>query len=186
MSSYENPVDFGEVLKAIVHSKRPLLRIAEYGILKGYSLEILDRYSPEDCVVEARDIFDEFDGNCAVLEDLQERFSTRKKVVLIQADFHNAGVDLPDASYDLLHVDIANCGVIYREALHTLLPKLAAGGQLLLEGGSPERDRVPWMLQYCRAPIAPFVCELQESRPDLEVLVYGVMPGLVSIRRRAA
>ena len=180
-SSYKGAADFGDVLGGIVAAKRPLRRVAEYGILDGFSLDVFARLSPDDCVVEARDIFERFEGNRADRSALQARFGDCAKVRILDGDFHDAGKDLEAGAYDLIHVDVANNGAIYAEAEEVLVPKLAPGGMLLLEGGTPERDAVPWMKEYSKPPIVPVVDRLRASgRYDVTVL--GTFPGLTVVR----
>lgn len=182
-SSYKSGANYGDILSAIVSIKYPLRRIAEYGILDGYSLEIFARLSPDDCIVEARDIFERFDGNCAKKTNIDARFSNTRKVKIIEGNFHNAHQDLDDDSYDLIHVDIANTGDVYQEAEKTLISKLAPGGVLLLEGGTSSRDEVPWMVKYHKKPIAPEIERLRSlNKYDLTVL--GTFPGLTIIKKK--
>ena len=185
-SSYKNPVDYGDVLGAIVTAKRPLKRIAEYGILDGFSLDVFVRLSPDDCVIEARDIFENFDGNGARRSQLEARFANRLnniKVSILEGDFHDASKDLDNGCYDLIHVDIANNGDIYAEAEQTLFSKLAVGGLLILEGGTPARDQVPWMLQYGKSPIVPEIDRLK-ALGKYDVTVLGTFPGITIMRKK--
>ncbi len=184
-SSYKSAADFGDVLKGIVASKRPLRRIAEYGLLDGFSLDILARFSPSGCRVEGRDIFERFQGNRPRREALERRFALMPDVTILDGDFHDAERDLPEGAYDLLHVDIANDGTVYAEAVERLLPKLAPGGLLLLEGGTPERDQVPWMLERQRAPIVPELARLR-AQGLIETWVLGHFPGLTVVRAAEA
>ena len=181
-SSYKNSVEFGDVLRGIVAAKAPLRRIAEYGILDGYSLDIFDRTSPPDCVVEGRDIFELFLGNGASLEQLESRFAGRSKVKISRGNFDDASVDLEDDSYDIIHVDIANDGDVYLKAVATLIPKLTSDGLLILEGGTEARDQVPWMVNLNKKPMVPVVKYLAD-RADLVVTVIGSFPGFVVVRR---
>jgi len=179
-SSYKNSADFGAVLSAAVFAKRPLQRIAEYGILDGFSLDILERCSPPDAIVEARDIFDDFKGHYARPAFLRHRFGKSEKVQVMHGDFYEAQAVLQDGAYDLIHVDIANTGSVY-EAAEQLVSKLAPGGLILLEGGTEHRDQVPWMREHHKAPMAPVVARWREEG-QLEVQVLGEFPGLTVIR----
>lgn len=184
-SSYHSSVEFGEVLRAIVATKTPVRKIAEYGILDGFSLDIFDRESPVDCTVEARDVFEEFVGNRPNETMLLASFADRRpKTKVLYGDFYKAAVDLEDGAYDIIHVDIANDGLVYRTALVSLLPKLADGGLLLLEGGTKERDEVPWMSAHKKEPMAPVAQEWKKI-PGLTVHVFGTFPGLTMVSRAA-
>lgn len=180
-SSYKHFANFGDILAGIVSAKRPMRHVAEYGILDGFSLDIFDRFSPDDCSVEAMDIFEGFKGNRPRRQQLQERFAGRPKVQIREADFYNASRDLRDNHYDIIHVDIANNGSVFASAVEQLVPKLAPDGILLLEGGSPERDQVAWMIEYQKPPILPVIEKLQSSGL-YDVTVLGSFPGLTMVR----
>lgn len=181
-SSYKNTADFGAVLSGIVFAKRPLRRAAEYGILDGFSLDILERCSPPGAVIEGRDIFEEFCGNCPRRSVLDLRFGKSKKVKIMKGNFDDAEEELEDGAYDLIHIDVANTGVEY-EVAERLMKKLARDGILLLEGGTEQRDCVPWMRDLNRAPMAP-VIEKWRREGHLEVQVLGVFPGLTVVRNK--
>jgi predicted O-methyltransferase YrrM len=179
-SSYRSACELGEVLKAIVTSRPVCKRIAEFGILDGFSLDIFERYSPANCRIDAFDIFDEFNGNSATPEKLTE-LGSREKITIAYGDFYNSALD--DGQYDLIHIDIANDGATFMKALD-LVPKLTPDGVLVLEGGTAARDGVAWMASYDKTPI----CEALEkirARDDLKVHVFGTYPGITTIRRVA-
>jgi hypothetical protein len=179
-SSYKGATNFGDVLGGIVAAKRPLRRIAEYGILDGFSLDIFAKLSPEDCAIEARDIFENFEGNRADRAVLEARFADYPNIRILDGDFHEADKDLETGTYDLIHVDVANNGSVYAEAERVLVPKLAPGGLLVLEGGTPERDVVSWMAKYSKPPMVPEVERLRASG-KYDVTVLGTFPGLTVV-----
>lgn len=181
-SSYLSRADFGAVLAAAVFSKRPLERAAEYGILDGFSLDILERFSPADTTIEAKDLFDDFKGNHSSRELLAARFGSSEKVSISHGDFNNAGKDLADCAYDLIHVDVANTGETYEAAARMLPQKLKPGGILLLEGGTPERDAVEWMQTYHKKPICAVIERWLSEDTFEEVCVLGEFPGLTLVR----
>jgi len=183
-SSYKHAANFGDVLGAIVATKRPLRRIAEYGILDGFSLDVFSRGSPDGCIVEGRDIFERFEGNGARRPQLEARFAGQSQVKILDGDFYEADKDLQDGAYDLIHVDVANNGAVYAEAERSLVPKLAPGGILILEGGTPARDAVPWMDEFSKPPIVPEVERLRASGL-YDVTVLGSFPGLTVLSSKA-
>lgn len=182
-SSYKSTADYGDILSAIISIKHPLRKIAEYGILDGYSLDVFARLSPEDCIIEARDIFEQFNGKCAKKDFLRARFSHIQKVKIMEGNFHNAPTELEDNCYDLIHVDIANTGDVYKKAEQTLITKLAPGGVLILEGGTPARDQVSWMIEYHKAPIVPEIERLR-ALGKYNITVLGAFPGITIIKKK--
>ena len=68
-SSYNNNVNFGDILKSITYSLDPKT-IVEVGILEGFSLKCFVDASSSDTIIDAYDIFDEFNGNHADMRNL--------------------------------------------------------------------------------------------------------------------
>ena len=60
-SSYKSNVTFGEVIGAVCFALAPR-RIAEFGVLDGFSLRALSASSPPDAAILAVDLFDGSDG----------------------------------------------------------------------------------------------------------------------------
>ena len=71
-SYFNNDINYGDIIKSNLFGKNPL-RIVEFGILDGFSLKIFADTFP-NAKIEAYDIFDEFNGNSAKKEDIQEMF----------------------------------------------------------------------------------------------------------------
>ena len=185
-SSYAHPnCTFGDVLTSVTFALAPK-RIVEFGILDGYSLAVFDRATSDaDCKIEAYDIFEKFVGNGSRKPVLDTRFGHRApKVTIAEGDFYDSPTMLADGSIGLIHVDIANTGEVFRFAVEKLLPKLTPNGVLLLEGGTPARDQVPWMIKYNKAPIVPYLEELKGT-PGVQVIVLGDFPGITMVRKVA-
>jgi hypothetical protein len=185
-SSYAHPnCTFGDVLTSVTFALAPK-RIVEFGILDGYSLAVFDRATSDaDCKIEAYDIFEKFVGNGSRKPVLDTRFGHRApKVTIAEGNFYDSPTMLADGSIGLIHVDIANTGEVFRFAVEKLLPKLTPNGVLLLEGGTPARDQVPWMIKYNKTPIVPYIEELKGTS-GVQVVVLGDFPGVTLVRRAA-
>jgi predicted O-methyltransferase YrrM len=182
-SSYTHPnCTFGDILTSVTFAVAPK-RIVEFGILDGYSLAVFDRATSDACKIEAYDIFEKFLGNGARKPVLDARFGHRMpKVSIAEGDFFDSPTMFTDGTIDLIHVDIANTGAVFRFAVEKLLSKLRPNGVMLLEGGTPARDQVPWMLKYNKTPIVPYIEELK-STPGVQVVVLGDFPGITLVRK---
>ena len=106
-SSYNNNINFGDILSTITFLKQPK-RIVEIGILDGYSLAKFVKNSSSDVRIDAYDIFDEFNGNHAVKEEVLQKFSNNTNVNIDYGDFYKVWKLYNDKSIDILHIDIAN------------------------------------------------------------------------------
>lgn len=189
-SSYKHALSFGDALAALVHALAPT-RVAEFGVLDGYSLSVFLGAAPPDCQIEAWDLFGDFAGNHADEATLAARFGPwRPRVTIAKGNFWDAPSLLEaGASYDIIHVDVANSGAEFEFALAQLVPFLSPKGVLLLEGGSAARDQVAWMRTYSKPPIAPVVARLQAAAAaegcsgGVRLHVMGDFPSLTVVRR---
>ena len=177
-SSYLKKLDYGDVFRTILFMHRPK-KIVEIGILEGYSLDIFSSCT-DGCDIKAYDIFEEFDGNGARRDDLVKKFGDRENVTIEYGDFYKLHDTIDDASLDILHIDIANNGDVYRYAFENYMSKVKKDGLLILEGGSNERDNVEWMEKYAKPKIA---LALDDYRDSYDILTIGGVPSVTLVRR---
>ena len=109
MSSYTNNISYGDLIACITEIIQPQ-NILEIGILDGYSLDHFIKGSPKGTQIQAFDIFDEFNGNCANKQQLREKFKDAKQVSIEYGDFYELYKTIDPLSMDIIHIDIA--GVI--------------------------------------------------------------------------
>ena len=177
-SSYkENRLDL--VFKTLCASIAPK-KIVEFGILEGYSLDVLVENRPDKCTIEAFDLFDDFPYNAAVYEDVNERFGQYDGVLIEKADFYKSVDYFEDKSVDIMHIDIANDGLVYRWAIDNYMPKISEGGVIVLEGGSKERDDYDWMIKYNKEKINPY---LESIKDEYNVTIIEDFPSLTIIKK---
>ena len=155
-SSYKNNIDFNDIFDTIVFLINPK-KIVEFGILDGYSLESFVGNSSEDCSIEAYDLFDDFNGNHAEFDFINNKFNKYNNVTIKKGDFYKSLDNFKDKSIDILHIDIANNGDTYEFAINNYIKKLSDHGIMILEGGSIERDNVEWMVKYNKPKINPVI-----------------------------
>ena len=70
--------------------------------------------------------------------------------------------------------------VIFSARRH--IPGIQHGQCIIIEGGSQERDKVPWMMQYKKTPIAEWLEEFSRRRVDVEFLTTESFPSVTIIR----
>ena len=179
-TSYTDPVNFGDIIRAVTFVVAPR-DIMEIGILDGFSLSVFCESRPSGAIVEGYDIFDDFCGNHASFDHLQDKFAGVSGCSIVRGDFYEVFKKKANRSIDIIHIDIANDGDIFRFAFNNYMPKLREGGALLLEGGSEQRDQVDWMIRYSKPPINPVVRELS-SYYDIQII--GNMPSLTIAKRK--
>lgn len=186
-SSYNANIDYGTLLSAITFlslykdvDKDVSLpkKIVEFGILEGYSLLKFAETSSPDCIIEAFDIFDNFNGHHANQSAILDKFANYPNVKIRYGDFYKKFEDLADNSIDILHVDIANNGDIYEYVFKNYMCKLTQTGILILEGGSRERDNVEWMDKYSKPKMQPV---LEKYADHFNIKTLGTVPSLTII-----
>jgi hypothetical protein len=167
---------YGDLIGNMTFALNPKT-IIEIGILDGYSLEHFIKNSNTDTIIKAYDLFDDFIGNCAVKETVDSKFAGYENVKITKGDFY----ELPDSignNIDIIHIDIANNGLVFEYAIEHYLPKLSENGILILEGGSLERDNVEWMHKYNKPPIRPI---LEKYSDSLKIKTIGRFPSVTVI-----
>ena len=158
-SSYNSNLTYKDLLESIIFLKNPK-KVIEFGILDGFSLQVFS--SKKDCQIEAYDIFEDFNGNGSS-RDVVEKFKDYKNVSITYGDFYKKFLEIEDNSVDIIHIDIANNGVVYQFAIENYIKKLKNDGVLILEGGSEERDKVEWMEKYNKKKIKPYLESLNSK-----------------------
>jgi hypothetical protein len=172
-SSYKNILTYGDLLESILFQKNPK-KILEFGILDGYSLQY---FAKTDALVQAYDIFEEFNGNRPP-QDIKQKFSMFKNVTIDYGDFYQKYKDLGDQKFDIIHIDIANNGDVYQFATENYISLLSEDGLLILEGGSQKRDQVEWMDKYGKRKIGDFLANC-----SYEYKTIGDFPSLTIIKK---
>lgn len=185
-SSYNvNTLSFEHMFQTLITAVNPKL-VVEFGILNGFSLQCFADLCSNDCQIHAYDIFDKFDGNGAKREVVNNMFKQFSNIKIDELDFYEGFEKYKNNSIDILHIDIANNGDVYRFVIDKYLDKLSDNGVIILEGGSVERDNVEWMNKYNKPKINPFLKELMSKRKDLIVSIIDVFPSMTLIRKNRA
>ena len=179
-SSYAHPViAYNDIFKMITWFQPPAT-LVEIGILNGYSLRSFAESCPSTTQIYAYDIFEKFNGNSAS-RDIIDKFTEYPNVHIAEGDFYELYKIYKDKSIDLLHIDIANDGAVYKFALEHYMPRLTDRGLLILEGGSRERDAVPWMQKYNKVPIHDI---LEKYKATYDIYTIDAFPSITFIRNK--
>ena len=179
-SSYLQKLDYSDVIKTICFMVNPK-KIIEIGILDGYSLDTFVKNTKSDCKIEAYDIFEEFNGNSAK-RDIIKKFSEHDNILIDYGNFYEKYKNIENDSIDILHIDIANNGNVYKFTIENYMSKLSKNGILILEGGSNERDDVEWMIKYKKVKINPY---LESIKNKYNFITIGKLPSITIIKNRS-
>jgi len=161
MSSYSEN-NFGDIIKSITFSINPK-KIVEFGILNGYSLDSFLNGISSECIINAYDIFEKFNGNGSNYNEIINKYKNYNNISIKRGDFYEEYKNFEDESIDILHVDIANDGDIYNFCVDNYYSKIVKGGIIILEGGSRERDNVEWMIKFNKKSIKNVVNKLKNK-----------------------
>ena len=178
-SSYNNKVDFGDIISTVTFMNNPQ-KIVECGILEGYSLSKFIESSSSTTSIDAYDIFDKFNGNHAIKDKIIKQFSLYENVNISYGDFYEVLKKYPEKSIDILHIDIANNGDVYEYMFQNYIHKIKDDGIILMEGGSEERDNVEWMIKYDKSKINPV---LDKYRDNYDIKIVGEIPSITIIKK---
>lgn len=179
-SSYINDITYGDLISSITFSKNPK-KIVEIGILDGFSLSKFAESSHEKCVINAYDIFEEFNGNHADMESIKHKFEKYKNVTVEYGNFYDLYKNIEDHSVDILHIDIANNGDVLQFVVDKYLNKIKFDGIIIFEGGSNERDNVEWMKKYDKPKINSVAKKLNDTN-IVDCITIGTVPSITIIK----
>lgn len=179
-SSYNNKVDYSDILKTITFMQNPN-KIIEFGILDGLSLKSFIDNSHNNCNIKAYDIFDDFNGNCANKEKLDKYFSDCKNVSILYGDYYKEYKNITNNSIDIIHIDIANNGDVIEFAFENYINKLSENGIFIFEGGSKERDEVEWMNKYNKQKMNPI---FEKYKKIYSITTIGDVPSLTIVKKK--
>ena len=127
--------------------------------------------------VYAHDLFDEYEyRSCSMTKvwDNLNKYGVQDYVQLKLMSFDRWLNRMED--FDLMHIDISNNGDVIEKVYNRLSQnKSVKTGPIFFEGGTQERDKVEWMIEYNKREMYPLKDELSydivDSRfPGLSVL----------------
>lgn len=180
-SSYKNSLNYKDIFKTICFMHQNCKKIVEIGILDGYSLKTIADSVSNICQIDAYDIFDDFNGNRANKEKLNNIFTPYTNVNILYGDFYNLVNTFDNNSIDILHIDIANNGNIYEYVFNNYINKIKNNGIIVLEGGSNERDNIEWMNKYNYPKMKPI---LEQFSSTYNILTIGNIPSITIITKK--
>lgn len=111
---------------------------------------------------------------CKNLKGFKNIISLNKQTAL--------GVEKLYKTIDILHVDLGNEGGILEKTIPYWIDQTRQ--LIMLEGGSSERDKRPWMIKLKVMPIRNWLKDFSLSRPDIEYFTFEPFPALTIIRKR--
>ena len=184
---------FGTLFYALARSLRPASAV-ELGTFKGYSALHLAAGMRDGgrsgASLHLLDLWSDYRFRHCPRAEVEERMRRNGlldvpglRVELRQSDVLTCAGGYLDESVDLLHIDVSHDAETLRAVLERWAVKVRRDGVLLFEGGSAERDRVPWMLAYGKVPIESLL-RGDWFRERFDAVVLPPYPSLTIARRR--
>lgn len=170
--------NLGETLYRTVLQLSPAV-VVEFGVLNGYSTMSIAQ-ALRDLRAGHLWSFDLWEdcpyhhGDWAEVTRALEAAELTEFVTLGKRDFWD-WLRQP-TRFDLLCIDIANCGRVARAAADLLSSELARGSVVIFEGGTAERDLAWWMVKFDRERIAPLQDVLGFRVLDERFPSWSIMP----------
>lgn len=163
-SSYKRS-HLGTIFYALVRSHAPKLAV-ELGVFQGYSSLHIAAAMRDNARSESQlhliDLWETYPYRHCTLQTTKQNFEKNGllsppniDILFVEEDAKESHVGYDQRSIDFLHIDISNTGDNLSELLDLWAPKMStdANALIVLEGGSQERDQIPWMQEYSDAPI---------------------------------
>lgn len=176
-SSYRDH-GYGYLFYALTRVLQPK-RGVEIGVLHGFSLLTVAAALRDNGggTVHGFDLFEDYpyrrEHYGHVLNQI-ETMGLRPWAMTTQAEAKSVRQRFDEVDY--LHVDISNDGDIIRQTFSEWADTVTQ--VMVFEGGGPERDRVPWMLKYGRAPISHALDDIRRAYPAWRIVVLRPYPSL--------
>ena len=180
MKSSYSQNKYSNLFKAICFAINPK-RIVEFGILEGYSLMSFVTACNRQTEIFAYDIFDEFPYNAANLLNIKNKFKNFNNVKIEKRNFYGSEHLFKSNSIDIIHIDIANNGKVFKYVFENYIDKLTNEGICILEGGSNQRDNVEWMKKYNKEKIVPVINSFKNK---FDILVLEDYPSITIVKKR--
>jgi predicted O-methyltransferase YrrM len=174
---------YGFLFYALARALKPATCV-ELGVYQGFSLLMTAAaLRDNDCgAIEGFDLFDDYPYRHEPIANALRniRANGLERCAHIQKADASAAHER-FAEVDWLHVDISNDGDTYRRIFTHWASRVRH--VILLEGGSPERDRLTWMTRFGKAPIVPAIEAIRREHPQWLIAVLTPFPSLtVAIR----
>ncbi|MBI4136501.1 class I SAM-dependent methyltransferase [Candidatus Roizmanbacteria bacterium] len=180
-SSYEKN-NYGDLFYSLIRLYKPKT-VVELGTKAGYSAYHIARALRENGKghLYCYDLWGKYPYHSAPQSVAEKNLQPFKETVTLKL-LDAVGVDTLHTFVDVLHVDVSNEGGI----LNRIIPKWIRKVRqfIVIEGGSKERDHVPWMSTYHKKPIQRWLKDFSSQHGDIEYLTIEPFPSVTIIRKK--
>lgn len=180
-SSYEEN-NYGDFFYSLMRVYKPK-KVVELGTKAGFSAYHIARGLKANGKgrLYCYDLWEKYQYN-SVPKSIAEKNLKKFKDIISFKLRDVVGVNKLHKSIDILHVDISNDGMILGKIIPHWINKTRQ--LIVIEGGSLERDKFPWMIKYKKTPIASWLQDFANKRGDIEYFTIEPFPSVTIIRKK--
>lgn len=180
-SSYEQN-NYGEFFYSLMRVYQPE-KVVELGTLAGYSAYHMARglRANGKGTLDCYDLWEEYESYSVPKFEAEENLNEFSDIVSLKSR-NVIDVDQLYETVDILHVDVDNEGEILEKIIPRWIDKTRQ--VIVIEGGSDERDRFPWMVKLKKQPIKKWLKDFIRRRGDVECITIEPFPSITIIRKK--
>lgn len=180
-SSYEKN-NYGELFYSLVRVYQPK-KVIELGTKAGFSAYHIARGLKDNDKgkLYCYDLWEKYKYNSVPQAVAKKKLKKYKDIINFKLT-DAIGIHKLHKSVDILHIDLGNDGIILEEIIPNWIDKVSQF--IVIEGGSTERDKFPWMIKYNKMPIRKWLEDFSKKRNDIEYFTIEPFPSVTIIRRK--
>ncbi|KKS83710.1 MAG: hypothetical protein UV59_C0033G0008 [Candidatus Gottesmanbacteria bacterium GW2011_GWA1_43_11] len=180
-SSYEKN-NYGELFYGLMRVYQPK-QVVELGTKAGYSAYHMARglRANGKGTLDCYDLWEKYKFNSVPKSKAQENLKQYKDIIRLHLR-DAIGVDKKYKAVDILHVDLSNEGGILDKIIPHWIHKVRQ--VIIIEGGSAEHDRLPWMIRYKKKPIVTWLEEFRHKHSDIEYFTFIPFLSVTVLRKK--
>lgn len=178
LSSYEKN-NYGDFFYSLMRVYQPE-KVVELGTKAGFSAYHIARGLKANGKgsLDCYDLWENYEFNSVPQSTAQENLKEFKDIVHLKL-CNVIGIDKDYKTVDILHVDVSNEGEILEKIVPYWIDKTRQF--IIIEGGSPQRDKVKWMIKYKKIPIIRWLKDFARRRGDIEYTTIEPFPSVTII-----
>lgn len=180
-SSYEKN-NYGELFYALMRIYKPL-KVVELGTKAGYSAYHIARglKANRRGRLYCYDLWKKYQFRSNPKSTAEKNLEKFRDIISFNQQ-DAVGVDKLHNTTDILHIDLSNKGELLEKIVPNWIDKV--GQLLIIEGGSPQRDRLDWMIKFKHMPIRKWLEDFAGHRDDIEFFTIEPFLSVTLIRKK--
>ena len=181
LSSYEKN-NYGELFYSLIRVYQPE-KVVELGTKAGYSAYHIARGLKANGKgkLDCYDLWENYKFSSVSQSVAQGNLKEFKDIVSLTLQ-DAIGVEKRYKTVDILHIDLSNEGEILDKIIPHWIDRVRQF--IIVEGGSPLRDKVPWMIKFKKAPITKWLKDFSRRRGDIEYFTIIPFPSVTIIQKK--